>query len=47
MNAINTYLEAIDSHINSRIEISEAQKKFVVTYNSMTKLEQGAAPLTQ
>jgi hypothetical protein len=43
MNAINTYLEAIDSHINSRIEISEAQKKFVVTYNSMTKLEQGAA----
>ena len=43
MNAITTYLKAIDSHINSRIEISTAQKAFVVTYNTLTKLEQGAA----
>jgi hypothetical protein len=43
MNAINTYLIAIDSHINSRIEISKAQAEFVVAYNAMTKLEQGAA----
>jgi hypothetical protein len=43
MNAINTYLNAINSHINSRIEISKAQAEFVVAYNAMTKLEQGAA----
>jgi hypothetical protein len=43
MNAINTYLIAIDSHINGRIELSEAQAEFVVAYNAMTKLEQGAA----
>ena len=43
MNAINTYLNAIDDHINSRIEISKAQAEFVVAYNTMTKLEQGAA----
>jgi hypothetical protein len=43
MNATTTYLKAIDSHIKSRIEISEAQAKFVVAYNSMTKGEQGIA----
>lgn len=43
MNALTTYINAINSHINSRIEISEAQKKFVVAYNSMTKDEQGDA----
>ena len=43
MNAINTYLNAINSHINSRIEISTAQKAFVVTYNTLSKGEQGAA----
>lgn len=43
MNAITTYINAINSHITSRIEISEAQKKFVVAYNSMTKDEQGDA----
>ena len=43
MNAINTYLIAIDSHINGRIEISKAQAEFVVAYNTLTKLEQGAA----
>jgi hypothetical protein len=43
MNATTTYLNAIDDHINSRIEISKAQAEFVVAYNTMTKLEQGAA----
>lgn len=43
MNATTTYLKAIDSHIKSRIEISKAQAKFVVAYNSMTKGEQGIA----
>lgn len=43
MNAINTYLNAINSHIDSRIAISTAQKAFVVTYNTMTKGEQGNA----
>lgn len=43
MNAINTYLNAINSHINSRIEISTAQKAFVTSYNTLSKGEQGAA----
>jgi hypothetical protein len=43
MNAINTYLNAINSHINSRIAIAEAQAKFVIAYNTMTRGEQGAA----
>ena len=43
MNAINTYLNAINSHIDSRIAISTAQKAFITTYNSMTQGEQGAA----
>lgn len=43
MNATTTYLNAIDDHINSRIEISKAQAEFVVAYNAMTKLDQGAA----
>ena len=43
MNATTTYLNAIVDHIKSRIEISEAQKKFVVTYNTMTRDEQGDA----
>ena len=43
MNAINTYLNAINSHINSRIAIAEAQAKFVTAYNTMTRGEQGAA----
>jgi hypothetical protein len=43
MNAINTYLNAINSHIDSRIAISTAQKAFVVTYNTLSKGEQGAA----
>jgi hypothetical protein len=30
MNATTTYLNAIDDHINSRIEISKAQAEFVV-----------------
>jgi hypothetical protein len=43
MNATTTYLNAIVSHINSRIEISKAQAKFVVAFNTMTRGEQGAA----
>ena len=43
MNAINTYLNAINSHIDSRIAISTAQKAFVATYNTLTKGEQGEA----
>jgi hypothetical protein len=43
MNATTTYLNAITNHINSRIAIAEAQAKFVVTYNTFTKGEQGAA----
>ena len=43
MNAINTYLNAINSHIDSRIAISNAQKAFVIEYNRMTLGEQGAA----
>jgi len=43
MNALTTYINAINSHITSRIEISKAQAKFVVAYNSMTKGEQGIA----
>ena len=43
MNAINTYLNAITNHINSRIAIAEAQAKFVVTYNTLSKGDQGAA----
>jgi len=43
MNAINTYLNAINDHINSRIAISEAQAIFVKTYNTMSKQEQGSA----
>lgn len=43
MNALTTYINAINSHITSRIEISKAQAKFVVAYNGMTKGEQGIA----
>ncbi len=43
MNATTTYINAINSHINSRIEISKAQAKFVTAYNTMTRGEQGAA----
>ena len=43
MNATTTYINAINAHINSRIAISDAQQKFVVAYNSMTKGEQGDA----
>jgi hypothetical protein len=43
MNATNTYLNAINSHINGRIAIAEAQTKFVTAYNTMTRGEQGAA----
>jgi hypothetical protein len=43
MNATTTYLNAITNHINSRIAIAEAQAKFVVTYNTFTKAEQGTA----
>ena len=43
MNATTTYLNAIDSHINSRIAIADAQQKFVVAFNGMTKGEQGEA----
>ena len=43
MNATTIYLNAIVDHIKSRIEISKAQAKFVVTYNTFTKAEQGAA----
>ena len=43
MNAIATYLNAVNSHITSRIEISKAQAEFVVAYNRMTKGEQGNA----
>lgn len=43
MNAINTYLNAINNHIDSRIAISKAQAEFVTAYNRMTRGEQGAA----
>lgn len=43
MNAINTYINAINDHIKGRIAISEAQKAFVTSYNTMTRGEQGAA----
>lgn len=43
MNALTTYINAINSHITSRIEISKAQAEFVVAYNRMTKGEQGNA----
>ena len=43
MNAINTYLNAINDHIKGRIAIAEAQAKFVTAYNTMTRGEQGAA----
>ena len=43
MNAINTYINAINDHIKGRIAISEAQKAFVTSYNTMTQGEQGAA----
>jgi hypothetical protein len=43
MNATTTYINAINEHIKSRIEISEAQTKFVVAYNAMTRDEQGDA----
>jgi hypothetical protein len=43
MNAINTYLIAINDHIKGRIAIAEAQAKFVIAYNTMTRGEQGAA----
>ena len=43
MNAIATYLNAVNSHITSRIEISKAQAEFVTAYNRMTKGEQGNA----
>jgi hypothetical protein len=43
MNATTTYINAINDHIKSRIEISEAQTKFVVAYNAMTRDEQGDA----
>lgn len=40
MNALTTYINAVNSHINSRIDISNAQAKFVIAYNAMTKGEQ-------
>ncbi len=43
MNATTTYLNAINAHINSRIAIADAQQKFVVAFNGMTKGEQGEA----
>lgn len=43
VKSLATYLSAINKHINSRIEISEAQKSFVLFYNMMTRHEQGIA----
>jgi hypothetical protein len=43
MNATTTYINAINAHINSRIAIADAQQKFVVAYNAMTRDEQGDA----
>ncbi len=43
MNATTTYINAINAHINSRIAIADAQQKFVVAFNGMTKGEQGEA----
>lgn len=43
MNAINTYIVAVDSHITSRKAISTAQALFVTAYNKMNGVERGEA----
>ena len=43
MQALNTYINAINAHIDSSIAISEAQAAFVTAYNAMTWDEQGEA----
>jgi hypothetical protein len=43
MNAINTYINAVNAHITQRIAISKAQAEFVTAYNEMTREGQSEA----
>ena len=43
VEALESYIGAINSHIDSRIAISEAQKAFIASYNMAKRHEQGLA----